>query len=70
MDDHEAHRLVADLERSDGTESTYRPAPEALIADLMERTFRSNDPDEKVRLAHLEMRARTILKRWKGRNVN
>ena len=29
---------------------------EALIADLMERTFRSTDPGEKARLATLELR--------------
>ncbi len=70
MDDREAHRLVYDLERLDGAEGIYRPNLEALIADLMERTFKSTDQAETVRLAHVEMRARTILKRWKGRNLN
>ena len=69
-DDHGAHRLVADLEHIDGAESTYRPIVEALVANLMERTFRSTDQAKKVRLGALEMRARLILKRWKGRNVN
>jgi hypothetical protein len=61
MNDREAYGLIADLERSDGAESTYRPTVETSVADLMERTFNSTDQDEEVRLD---------LKCWKGRNVN
>jgi len=70
MDDHEAHRLVGDLERTDGAESVYRSTLEALVADLMERTFKSTDQAEKARLATPEMRTRLILRRWSKWNAN
>ena len=40
----EATALIERLEKYPGPESTYRPALETLIADLMEQIFRSADP--------------------------
>ena len=53
MDDQEARRPIADLERSDWAKSAYQPIVEALAADLMERTLTSTDNAEKVRLAYI-----------------
>ena len=39
--------------------------PTSLIAHLMEATYRSTDPTEKVQLAALEMRARLMMEVWK-----
>ena len=62
--------IVLDLERDLGPESVHRPVVEKLVADLQERTYRSTDEAEKVRLASLESRARLILDRWRKRDTN
>ena len=66
----EATALIEDLEHRPGPESTYRPALETLIADLMEQTYRSTDVTKRVTLAKLETRARLILLRWLKQGTN
>ncbi len=70
MDFRNATAIVIDLERHLGPESVHRPVVVELIADLQERTFRSTDGPQKVRLASLELRARMILNRWLKRDTN
>jgi len=49
----------------------YAKRLETTIAGLMDATYESADPDEKQRLAALELRCRLILDRWrKGQGVN
>ena len=69
-DRHDGTALVVGLERDLGAESVYRCTLLSFIADLQERTYRSTDDGEKVRLATLELRARLILNRWKKRDTN
>ena len=66
----DAVAFVSNLEQNLGPESAHRRSLEGLIAELMEETFRSNDPSEKALLASVEMRARLILERWKKSEVN
>lgn len=39
-------RFSSDSERIDGAESIYRPILQSLIADLMERIYGSEEPQE------------------------
>ena len=66
----EAISLITRLERYPAPESTYRATIETLIADLMDQTYGSTNPAEKVTLASLEMRARLIRERWLKDGVN
>ena len=62
--------FVSGLEADLRPESLYRQTLEGIIAELVDATFESTDPNEKALLATVEMRARLILDRWKKLNLN
>lgn len=66
--------LCQSLVRNLGSDPTRLPAYygkfERAIAWLIDKSYGSTDPDEKVRLAALELRARDVLERYRLQNVN
>lgn len=62
--------LVRDLEQAPFQVQTYYSELERTISWLMDRIFESTSPDEKVRLAALELRARGVLERYRKARVN
>lgn len=62
--------LVRELERSPSRVPAYYGDLEKAILWLMDATFESEDKDERVLMAATEMRARLVLERWKGHDVN
>ena len=62
--------LVANLERDPQRLPAFHGELEAAVTWLMDRTFEETNPDEKVRLAATEMRARLVLERYRKGNAN
>ena len=65
-----AESLIGELEHAPSRVQAYHGDLEKAISWLMDRAFESTDPDEKVRLAALELRARGVLKCWRQAAVN
>lgn len=70
MDLFQTESLVRDLEHAPSQVQAYYAELERAISWLMDRTFESDCPDEKVRLAAIELRARGVLECWKQAAVN
>ena len=70
MDRSECVNLVRTLEEAPSRVPPYFAALEDAIRWLMDTTFTCDDPDERVRLAFTEMRARLIWERYRKMNVN
>ncbi len=58
----DANKLLTRLEKHPGLVGTYWLTLEQMIASCMDLTFKATDPQEKVRLATLEYRARMLRK--------
>lgn len=65
-----AESLIRDLKQDLSRVQAYYGELERGISSLMDRTFKSDSPDEKVRLAALELRVRGVLERHRKWNVN
>ena len=70
MDAARCQFFVAELERDPERVPAFYSELELAIQLLMNTTFESNDPKEKIRLASVEMRARLVLGRWRKENRN
>ena len=62
--------LLRELETDPQQLPVYYTQREESIVWLMDRTFESKDPNEKARLAMVEMRARGVLAVYRKANVN
>ena len=62
--------LIKELEADPSRLPMFHAEHERDIAWLMDTTFESTDPEEKARLAAMELRARGVLERYRLQNVN
>lgn len=62
--------VVRELERDPKRVPAYHGELESAIKWLMHNTYLEASPDKKTRMAATELRARMVLKRYRGADVN